>query len=207
MTTFKDHTGTEHDFAALPEATRQAIVNRGISHLFGNECASVVVGQIRKHLANGGKASDVTGDAIRKFRDDPANESVLDDWLASARNAKVAAMLQGTLGVRVAGATIDPLEAMIRRLAKAELIARIGSKNFPRKDGDVYVGAGGVRYEGEAGGEAMVDKYLEGVDTKGAYGKAGEPNFPRFERMAKRELEAKAKAKRAAVEAGDESPV
>lgn len=204
---FKDHTGAEHDFDALPASARQGMVNRAVSHIFGNECASVVVGKIKAALAGDGKASDVTTAQVQAFRADPANEVKLDSWLSEARDAKIAAIVAGSLGVRVAGGSVDPLEAMMHRIARTEIMQLVGSKNFPRKDGDVYVGAGGKRYEGKDGGDEMAEVWFAGTDTKGRFGKEGGWNAERIGRLAKRELNAKAEAKRRALAEGDESPV
>lgn len=193
---FKDHTGAEHDFDALPASTRQGMVNRAVSHIFGNECASVVVGKIKAALANGGKASDVTTAQVQAYRADASHEAQLDAWLAEARDAKIAAIVAGSLGVRVAGPSIDPLESMIHRIAVEELQIRLKhskTKVFPTKFADdfVFVDPRGVSHVGPDGQAAVVAKYLAANDVNGMFGKKGEPNGPRIERLAKRRINEK----------------
>ena len=57
---FKWADGSEHDFDALPEASKQGLVNRAIAHVAGNEVASQIVAYIRTQIVAGteNKAGD-----------------------------------------------------------------------------------------------------------------------------------------------------
>jgi hypothetical protein len=120
-------------FDGLPENSRQAIVNRGMSHLFGNECASLVTSAIRTALVNGTarKASDVNTTEVQAFRADESNGAFVSDALAKARTTKIEALLAGTIGVRVGGGeSIDPVEAEMYRIASEEMRALFAAQGW-----------------------------------------------------------------------------
>lgn len=171
MLTFTDHNGTVHNFADLPETSQQAFVNRAVSHIFGNECASTVTAW--KKTDEGANAS----------------EDAISVKLTEARNAKLEKILAGTLGVRAVGPRIDPLEREMDRIALREIKAFFAKQGwkFPKADETFAFGADSFT------ADELADRWLDGTDRAGDFGKAGEANKPRIERAAKRVIAEKAK--------------
>src|ERR1700733_5639459 len=156
----------EVDEAALPPAVVHKMLQASFSHILGNEVASSVLGQERKAVI---EASKATGDtpltlADLKGTDNPhlaafraANAKLIDEWESAAREAKVAAMLDGTIAVRSTRApTRDPVEAAARAIARLEIagiLKRDGLK-FPGKDETMLLGTQ------EFTGDELIDRRI-----------------------------------------------
>lgn len=195
------------DFTALPAKSQEALLSRVTGH-FNNEAASARIswakGKMAEAVGNGAKATDISTSDARNYTDANAEAAAkfVTDWFTAKRQQ----ILDGTLGVRAAGPGIDPLQATMHRIAKQEIAALVGT-SFPRKDKDTYVGAGGRTYVGKAGADEMAQVWLAGIDTQGKFGKPGEANHGRIERLAKREIAAKQAKAALVIGEGDESPV
>ena len=111
------------DESKLSDIFRNALLSRGFAHYLGNEQASKVVSKIRGVLANGGKASDVTKEQVKAWRDDPANASVLEAFEVECENVALAALDNGTIGVHVASGRVsrDPVMAAMNAIARVEI--------------------------------------------------------------------------------------
>jgi hypothetical protein len=187
--TFKDHAGAEHDFASLPETTQRAMVSRAVSHILGNECASLVVGRIRKHIAETSepkrKADSVKADEISAFRESHPQD--VAGWLSEVRDVKLGEMFGGSLGMRVASA-IDPVGAEMTRLARDEIqkVFKASGLKFPRKRDETFEIAGQAYNADE-----LVEAWMSGTDDAGMFGKPGDENEPRLRRQADRNVKAK----------------
>ena len=81
MLTYGDIT---RDPATMPEASRNALLARGFSHLLGNEQASKVVARIRKALAEGKPDGyEATKADVQAFRE--SNGKLVSAWADEAR--------------------------------------------------------------------------------------------------------------------------
>lgn len=193
MTTFKFN-GHEVNFDELPQSSKDALLSRVAGH-FNNESASAAIGWARKMVAGDeGKAADVSAEEAKAYRDAHPDETsaFIKTWYAT----KLTQLQDGTLGVRAAGGGADPLEAAMHKIARAEIRTLLGKDCPSGKDEKAtsYTGSDGTVYVGSAGHDAIAAKWLDFNDAGGSFGKAGEPNRPRIERLAKRELAAKADA-------------
>ena len=194
---FKAHDGSMHDFDALPEASRNGMINRAVAHIFGNEVASQVVGKIRATIAgDNGKAADVTSEAVSTYR--KANPKIISDWTVEFQAEKLAAILAGQLGVRATGTGggVDPLVKEIRRIAADEftkVLAGVGLK-MPRGENTITL-RGQVLDR-----DACIDRWLAGVDPQGTFGPKGAANKDRIEKAAEANLRRDAAAAKKASE-------
>lgn len=130
------------DPAKLPEASLKALLARGFGHYLGNEQQSKVVSKIKAHLANGGKASDVSKDQVKAFRE--ANPDQVKTWADEAIASALQALDNGTVGVRAPGAPrVDPLTAAMHSIARAEVarVLRASGAKVPKGDETVQLGA------------------------------------------------------------------
>lgn len=97
----------ELDFNKLPQASLVAMLRRGVSHYLGNETSAKVTAFFDPE------------------HDDAANRPNTDESRAAKKaefqDAAVAALEAGTVGVSVRGPAVDPISAIINRLAKAEV--------------------------------------------------------------------------------------
>lgn len=103
----------EVDFTSLPEASQIALAQRGINHVLGNEVAS--------RVSTAKKATNEDGSL--KY-----DEAALEALETETFDAKVKAIMEGTLGVRVAGVSRDPLAKYKREFAVALLKAQYAKK-------------------------------------------------------------------------------
>ncbi len=158
--------GKEIDLASLPGKTINAMLRRGFTHFFGSEIASRVGAAKAKFEADNGR---------------PMTEEEVDATkteLLAAGHVKVA---EGTLGDRAVGQSVDPVEALVESLGRAEVkdMLRANDVKIPKK-GEKITFAGGAELELEELVERWVVK-----------------NGERLEKEAKKQIAAKAKAKAA----------
>lgn len=115
------------DFNTLPQATLVAMLRRGVSHFLGSEQASKVTGLFKPDAE--GKLKEGTPE------DTEANRAKA---LADFRAAAIQAMIDGKVGISVRGPSVDPIEAIIHRLAKAEVKATLAANKIkaPKKADD-----------------------------------------------------------------------
>lgn len=205
MLTFKWSDGSEHDFDALPEVSRQALVNRAVSHITGNEVASSVVAFIKSEIAGDNrKVESVTTDEVKAFRAADGNGEKIKAKTLEFQTAKLKQVLEGTIGVRAAGSgprMVDPVEREMRKIAETELGIILGKHKddttgkpivLPR--GDAMLTMGPVTLD-RAG---WISRWLSTNDASGMFGPKGEANEPRIRRAAQRVVDAaNAKARKA----------
>jgi len=141
MLSYKSRDGkvdVSRDTANLPEASVNALLSRGFNHVFANEVAASVSGEIKRQIVGDSdrKAADVTKDEVQAWRKE--NAESIDQFVAEAVTEKLVDLDAGTLGVREPGAAkeeIDPVGAEMDRLAK-EAIVKILTANslkFPTR--------------------------------------------------------------------------
>lgn len=99
MTTVTFYDGSSHDFAALPVATQAYMVAKVIATDFGSggSVGSRVVARIRKTL-NKDKPSAVKAEAIKAWRENPANAETLNAWFDTERRTLLETYLAGKDG-------------------------------------------------------------------------------------------------------------
>lgn len=146
MPTFETAHGVV-DTATFPPKTIEALILRGLTHVYGNEASSKVVSAIRARI-NPEKPSDVSTDAIKVWRE--ANASAVAELIRAAHSAFTKALTEGTLGTRTGGGPrVDPLTREMRQRATGELFAILknvgaigkGEKKHPALD-EVFTIAG-----------------------------------------------------------------
>jgi hypothetical protein len=187
------HDESEGDFDALPEASRLGIINRGLAHIFGNEVASQVVGHVRGRIAGeDGKASEVSTEAIKAYRE--AHPDEMTAKTQEFQKAKHQAILEGKLGVRASGSgvSVDPMTKEMLRIAKDEIQAIFKKRGWawPTKD-TMFTANKDTPTEVTLDASGWTRRWLDVSNDKLAGGK-GDPNRPRIEKLAQRNLQAKA---------------
>lgn len=149
----------EVDDAALPGTVVSRLLNSAFAHIMANEASAHVVGQIRGVIAGkDGKRNEVSTEQVRAWRANEHNAAQIAEWEDSFRKAKVAAMLDGTLAVKVARApTRDPVEAIMRQIAKLEVsgVLEANGVKFPKKDSTITLPGGE-----EVDGDTLIDRRL-----------------------------------------------
>jgi hypothetical protein len=121
------------DFAALPEVSQAALAQRGFTHVFGNEVASRV--HSRAMGEDGANSDDKA--TVKAWKD--ANPDKLAAWAAEVSADFLAALNDGTLGNRVSGPRLTPVETIARQMARKEIedILRANKIKVPTKDDKV----------------------------------------------------------------------
>jgi hypothetical protein len=100
--------GKEYTYTDLPVQSIVALMQRGINHVLGNEVASKI--STAKKAVKGGDGADA---AQPKY-----TEAELEALESETYDAKVKAILEGALGVRVAGVPkATPFEKICREIA------------------------------------------------------------------------------------------
>lgn len=125
-----EYAGFTIDFAALPAASTDALLRRGLVHFLGNEQASKLTAWTRK-------------------QDAPPTDEARAEKRMEYVTAAIEALNAGTVGVRVAReggtfAKLDPIGAMVRKLAKATVMGILAQNklNAPKGDAKVATGSG-----------------------------------------------------------------
>lgn len=124
------------DFNKLPEASLVAMLRRGFGHFMGSECASKVTAHFDPENLPEGESD--TPEARAAFK-------------AQVQAEMFSKLEAGTVGISTRGPTIDPVETIARRLAKAEIIPilKANALAWPKKvedkvtfpDGRAFTGA------------------------------------------------------------------
>lgn len=105
------------DIDALPPASVAAMLRRGISHYLGNEVASKVAAWVNKQEETERKTNpDYEVDENAKF----AQKNLF-------QGAALDALLAGEVGNASRGPRVDPLQAEINKLLKAEVTTRLAT--------------------------------------------------------------------------------
>lgn len=182
------------DFAALPQSSLVAMLRRGVSHYLGSEQASKVTAYFDPD--KGEPVADTSPEAKAKVK---------AEYVAKAIDALIA----GTVGVSVRGPSVDPIEAIVNRLARKEVldVLRASGTKPPKKADDKVKFANGAEFTlAELVARRLDADRPSGVDVKGDFGPKGQPHKERLTKEAQKiakEQQAKAdKAKASAAEAG-----
>lgn len=101
--------------STLPDTSIVALLQRGINHVLGNEVAS--------RVSTAKKATNEDGSL--KY-----DETALEQLETETFAAKIKAIMEGTLGVRVAGVSRDPLAKYKREFAVVLLKAQYAKKSL-----------------------------------------------------------------------------
>jgi len=179
------------DESKLSDVSRNALLARGFSHYLGNEQASKVVAKIRAILANGGKASDVTKEAIKTWRENPENASKLETFEIECEQAALAALDNGTIGVHVSSGRVsrDPVQAAMTAIARREVSDVLKGAGLKTPKGEETVDMGGQAFTMEALIARRLEKHADRLH------KEAERQVADAQRKAKRLQEESAKAK------------
>jgi len=119
---YGDH---EIDTAKLPQASIDALLRRGVSHYLGNEQASKLTAWADAQAkAEGGSVPTDEQKAARK---------------AELVREALAALAAGTVGTRVAGPRVEPIEAARNAIAKREVTEILRGAGIKPPKGDEAV--------------------------------------------------------------------
>lgn len=178
-----DVNGTAIDVLALPDTSIRAMLSRGLTHFFGSEVASRVKARTDKFAEDNKESGLKWGD------DEIAQEkkTVLGEFVTK--------LLDGSVGVRAVGITVDPVETLIARKARksVEDTLRANGIKVPKKDEPVTFPNGTTKTMAD-----MIAARL--VATNKATGKVYGDEF-RKEAEAEVKRQAKAKADQEALAA------
>lgn len=179
--------GRDVDVLALPDASVRAMLSRGLTHYFGSEAASKL-----KAFAD-------------RFTEENAGAVLGDDEKAAQKAVIVGEMLDkllaGTVGTRAVGITVDPVEKVKARLARASVEAtlRANGLKVPKKDEAVVFANGTSKTM-----EEMIATRL--AATNKATGKVYGDEFQKeAEKIVKDQQKKKAEAEANAVSDGEKT--
>lgn len=122
MTNIISAHGCNIDLDTLPQVSLVALAKRGLGHVLGNEVAARVTGRIIVEISTERNVatSAVTSSEIAAYR--TAHADAVAQWTTEYRQARLAALVAGTLGnIAERAPRVDPLE----REGKALLAARV----------------------------------------------------------------------------------
>lgn len=178
------------DSGKLSEVSVNALLARGFSHYLGNEQASKVVAKIRAVLANGGKASDVTKEAIKAWRENEANAKALEAFEVECENAALEALDNGTIGVHVSSGRTsrDPIQAAMQIIARKEVSDVLKGAGLKSPKGEETVDMGGQAFTMDALIARRLEKHADRLH------KEAERQVAEAARKSKRLAEESAKA-------------
>lgn len=174
----------EFDFNKLPQASLVAMLRRGVSHFLGSEQASKVTGRFKP---------DADGKLPEGVVDTPENrEAYKAECVAKA----IAALIEGTVGVSTRGPALDPIEKVMRGIAKAQVITVLKANNIavPKKSADAIKFANGDEFTMDQ----LIERRLAHAEKGPLIRKEAEKE------MAKRKKEAEALAAKVQGEALDD---
>lgn len=160
------------DFAALPQASLVAMLRRGVSHYLGSEQASKVTAYF-----------DPEKDEPVADNSPEAKAKVKAEFVAKA----VDALLAGTVGVSVRGPAVNPIQVIIYRLARKEVldVLRASGTKPPKKAEDKVKFANGSEFTLAELVERRLDASRpSGVDAKGDFGPKGQAHLERLTKEA-----------------------
>lgn len=160
----------ELDFDKLPKASLVAMLRRGVSHYFGSEQASKVVAWFNPEH-----------DEAESRPDTPENRATKK---AEFQSAAYDALVAGTVGVSVRGPSVDPISAIINRLAKAEVKTILGTfkLKWPAKADDTVELPDGSKVTGAQ----LIARRLDPTGPAGVDKKTGVPHIDRLRKEAEK---------------------
>lgn len=185
------------DFAALPQSSLVAMLRRGVSHYLGSEQSSKVVAMFDPDKDE--PVADSSPEAKAKAK---------ADFVAKAIDALIA----GTVGVSVRGPSVDPIQTIVNRLARKEVldVLKASGTKPPKKAEDKVQFANGTAFTlAELVSRRLDSTRPSGIDSKGDFGTKGQPHVERLtkaaQKIAKEQAANADKAIAAAKEAGLEA--
>lgn len=158
------------DTATLPSASLDAMIRRGISHYFGSEQASKVVAWFNPEH----------DDAESR----PDSKEARDTKKAEFQQTAYEVLMAGAVGVSVRGPSVDPLSAVIHRLAKAEVKTILGTfkLKFPVKADDTVELPDGSKVTGAE----LIARRLDPAKPSGVDKKTGVAHIDRIKKEAEK---------------------
>lgn len=136
----------DHTISELPLVSMQALLQRGVTHVLGNEASSKVSTWKKKFAKDNGRDPD----------EDEVEAQSLDE-----QDAFFARIMDGTLGVRAVsgGVSRSTFDSIMRAMAKVEILAILAAQSpavKPDKDGNVTFNDGAVMEV-----ETLIDRRLD----------------------------------------------
>lgn len=121
------------DFTTLPAVSQLALMQRGFTHVLGNEVAS------RVHSWSQGESQANSEDRKTVADWKAANAEAVTAKTAEVQADFLKAITEGTLGSRTGGPRLTPLETVMNRIARGEIetILRANGIKVPKKDDTV----------------------------------------------------------------------
>lgn len=166
------------DFAALPHTTLMAMAKRGVAHYLGNEFNAATLGQEVANIVSHDdpevqKANRAKWDAmstaerkerLKAYRD--ANPDAVKAIYDAEMAERVRDMAEGKVGISVRGPSVDPLTAIMQRLAKARVVNILKALKVavPKKAEDIVAFADGQAFTMAE----LVSRQLAKPDVKAA---------------------------------------
>lgn len=123
-------TDVEVDFSSLPDASQHALAQRGFTHLLGNEIAS----KVHAWAGQEGQANSDDKAAVKTWKE--ANAKAVTDKSTALVADMLKALTDGTVGARVGGPRLAPLDTIRRRIAKEQVVTILAGNGIktPKKD-------------------------------------------------------------------------
>ena len=133
MENFKYGDNVSIDFAALPEVSQVALIQRGLTHVLGNEVAS----RVHAWAMGEGQANSEDKEVVKAWK--LANASAITSKTSEVQADMVKALTDGTLGSRTTGPRLTPLETVLNKITRGEVetILRANSIKVPKGDDKV----------------------------------------------------------------------
>ncbi len=176
------------DFDTLPAVSQAALALRGLTHVLGNEVASKV------HNWAGGETQANSDDkaTVKAWKDAHPDEIAAKGKEFAADVLE--ALASGTLGNRVGGPRLTPIETLKRQIAKGQIetILRAAKIKVPTKDDTVKTP------DGEFTMAQLVDRRLVAT-VKDAAGNVTRDIGAEIQKEADKELAARAKKQAALI--------
>lgn len=178
------------DFDALPATSKKAMASRGITHFLGNEQnAKLTNWKLKKFVEayTSEKGEVPNDDVIASAKKQDKNFGIPDEVLASQFKTfcdeAYEKLLSGEVGVRsVSAVIIDPVEKIVNRLAKADVMTILVANGLKAPKGDEAITfANGTK-------RTMAEMIAKRIELKGE----------EFTKAANKEIAAKTKALAAA---------
>ena len=119
--TYGEHT---IDPTKLPVESINALLRRGVSHFLGNEQASKLTAWVESVTKDGGAVPDDSAKAAKK---------------TELIKAAIEALASGTVGTRVSGPRVEPIEATRNAIAKKEVLDILRAANIKVPKGEEAV--------------------------------------------------------------------
>jgi len=123
----------EVDFSALPEVSQFALAQRGLTHVLGNEVAS----RVHSWAQGEGQANSEDRETVKAWK--AANAAAITEKTNAVVADMLKALSEGTLGNRVSGPRLTPLETLCNQIARREIetILRANKIKVPKGDDKV----------------------------------------------------------------------